>query len=51
MCGLGAATVLLLACARLGLRRRQMLRYLVNTDVTPAATATTGFATFLFEPG
>lgn len=47
MCGAGAASVLLLTCRSLGLTDAKMLRYLVNTEVTPCGS-TTGFASFAF---
>jgi AmmeMemoRadiSam system protein B len=48
-CGIGAAVVTLLTCRALGLTRAERLRYLVNTEVTPAGS-TTGFAAFAFRP-
>ena len=49
MCGLGAACVLLHLGDRLGLRKRRMLKYLVNTEVHRDCSSTAGFAAFLSE--
>jgi len=48
ICGAGAVAVLLLTCHILGRTKVQQLRYLVNTEVTPAGS-TTGFAAFAFH--
>lgn len=48
MCGAGAAAVFLLSCQKLGYRHPAMLRYMVNTEVTPC-DSTTGFASFAFS--
>lgn len=48
MCGAGAAAVIILCCMDLGLARPQLLKYLVNTEVTPCQS-TTGFASVAFR--
>lgn len=49
MCGAGAATVFILCCKELGFTRPELLKYLINTEVTPCSS-TTGFASFAFRP-
>jgi len=47
MCGAGAAAVLLLACQTLGWTTSRLLKYNVNTEISPDYS-TTGFAAFSF---
>jgi len=49
MCVSGAAAVLIISCKKLGFTDAHLLKYLVNTEVTPCGS-TTGFAAFAFSP-